>query len=262
MLGKPAEEQQCSIPSVKILGNNIEKKISINYGDAITVSWTGSNVVSCSGSGNWQGALSVSGTMNTGNLTSSKTYNISCKDSVGKIVSGSLDVVIIMPEVDIKAGKKDGSATISAGQSENLSWTAKGVKSCWAFGDWSGEKPLSGSESSGYLNSAKKYIFGLNCNSNKGVISDKVEVNVLSSVANLKANGTDGLLEIASGKTVSLSWTSTGLYSCSALGDWSGSKKVSGSEQIGAVTSQKFYVLECQDLLGNKISDTVSVKIK
>lgn len=245
--------------TVKIYGP--DKKtgtITANYGESINISWEGKNVDSCAASGNWSGSRNIFGTASTGVLISSRVYNISCKDYSGKVVTSALTINVVFPEASIKAN----SATIVAGKSATLNWTAKGVKNCWAFGDWQGDKNLTGSESTGFLIYPRKYAYGISCNSNKGIINDIAYVNVSAPTANLKVNGSEGPLAIASGKSVTLSWTSSGILSCTALGNWSGTKKTSGSESAGAVTSAKFYVLECVDFSGNRISDSVSVTIK
>lgn len=259
LLGKPQETQTCSVASVSILGNNIDKKLSVDYGDSIQISWSGNNIFSCSASGNWQGVKNILGVESSGFLDSSKVYNISCKDSSGEVVSDSLIVEVIMPEVEIKVNKKENSTDIFVGNYVDIEWNARGVKSCWAFGDWSGNKGLSGSELTGYLNSVKKYVYGISCISNKGTIIKKVDVNVENAVVDLKVNNLDANVSIEYNKSVNLKWTTSGVKSCIGLGDWQGTKKTSGSETIKNITGSKFYILECIDNLGNKISDSVSI---
>ena len=60
------------------------------------------------------------------------------------------------------------------------------------------------------------------------------------------------------GQTV-LTWTSDA-DSCTASGDWSGSKDVSGSETISALTSDSNFILSCSDANGS-VSDSVDVTI-
>ncbi|OGZ81172.1 MAG: hypothetical protein A2312_04870 [Candidatus Staskawiczbacteria bacterium RIFOXYB2_FULL_32_9] len=262
LLGKPKETQSCSLPSVILKGNNIENKTTINAGEAIEISWAGVNVTSCSASGNWTGSKNISGSETFTNLTSSRIYNISCVDSLGKVVTDFLTVDVSLLSVDIKADKSDKPISIDLGKSAQLSWESTGAKSCSASGDWLGIKTLDGSESTGYLYIPKRYIYTINCSGASGNTNDFVEVNVLNPFVNIKANNSDSSIEIISGKTVKLTWESSGLTSCTALGNWSGGKEISGSESMGNITSSKFYVLECIDYLGNKVSNTVSVNIK
>lgn len=249
--------------SIKIYGpNNKTGTISVNSGDSVYISWEGKNVDYCTASGNWSGLKNVSGTEFTGPLISSKIYNISCKDFSGKVVASSLTINIVMQSVSIKANGNSKTTTIASGKSATLSWTAVGVKSCFASGDWLGEKNLTGSESTGFLSYARSYIYGITCSSNNGNISDAVVVNVTSPTVNIKANNSEGPLTIDFGKLVTLSWTSSGVVSCTGLGSWSGKKAVSGTESLGNVYTNSFYVLNCLDSAGNNIGDFVTVNVK
>ena len=51
--------------------------------------------------------------------------------------------------------------------------------------------------------------------------------------------------QIGTTTDVTLTWTSTHATSCTASGDWSGSKATSGSETINSVASSKSFVLTC-----------------
>ena len=65
--------------------------------------------------------------------------------------------------------------------------------------------------------------------------------------------------EIAINETVTLSWTSSNASSCTASGDWSGSRAVSGSEDVAPGTSGDFtYTLSCS---GEGGSSTSSVSV-
>ena len=66
-------------------------------------------------------------------------------------------------------------------------------------------------------------------------------------------------LEITVNETVTLSWSSSNTSSCTASGDWSGSRAVSGSEDVTLATSGDFtYTLSCS---GQGGSSTLSVSV-
>ena len=65
--------------------------------------------------------------------------------------------------------------------------------------------------------------------------------------------------EVGSGSSVDLSWSSDGT-SCSASGDWTGSKGTSGSETVGPLTSDATYTLTCSNNDGST-SRSVSVDV-
>lgn len=50
----------------------------IDYNTSATLTWTSANVTSCDASGDWSGGKATSGSESTGNLTSAKTYTITC----------------------------------------------------------------------------------------------------------------------------------------------------------------------------------------
>ncbi len=58
-----------------------------------------------------------------------------------------------------------------------------------------------------------------------------------------------------------LTWTSTNANTCTASGDWSGSKALSGSELTGNLTSSKVYTITCSGP-GGTASDSVSVSVQ
>jgi hypothetical protein len=69
---------------------------------------------------------------------------------------------------------------------------------------------------------------------------------------------------VLSGQSATLSWTSNGVTSCTASGDWSGTKGTSGSEGTGALSGSltaatKTYTISCTGSGGNP-SSTVTVE--
>ena len=65
---------------------------------------------------------------------------------------------------------------------------------------------------------------------------------------------------VASGGTTNLTWSTTNVTSCTASGDWSGIKGLSGSEASAPITSTKTYILNCTGTGGN-ISGSVTVTV-
>lgn len=63
---------------------------------------------------------------------------------------------------------------------------------------------------------------------------------------------------VVSGGTVLISWSSTGATSCTASGEWSGSRAVSGSTRSGAITSAQTYILMCSGA-GGSVSRSFTV---
>lgn len=84
-------------------------------------------------------------------------------------------------------------------------------------------------------------------------------------VVDMKCNGSNGPCEVTPGGSATLSWAVTTGYgfstTCSASGDWSGSKSVGGgSESTGSLNTIKTYsyILTCSNI-GGSAQDTVNV---
>jgi len=86
------------------------------------------------------------------------------------------------PSVILRANGSTNSIAIPANTAADLSWNSSDLGNnpiCTASGDWSGSKPVSGSESTGDLSSDKNY--NLSCTGSSGTASDSVQVNIASS---------------------------------------------------------------------------------
>lgn len=93
-----------------------------------------------------------------------------------------------LPTVDLKINSSDGPLNFYLPNNNAvLSWTSQYTSSCSVSGDWSGNKPLSGSENLGNLlrgtanpGSGKTYNFSITCDSvyKKGSVTDSVSATV------------------------------------------------------------------------------------
>lgn len=99
-------------------------------------------------------------------------------DILGDVVNGSfiLGDISAVPLVSIKANGDSDSTTIDYGEGITVSWNATDANSCIASGDWTGEKPTSGSQSFNGLTSSKTYT--LICTGDGGSAQGSVIVNV------------------------------------------------------------------------------------
>ena len=255
--------QAASPPTVDLKANNSNGPITIPYNTVATLSWTSTNATSCYATADWSGSKALSGSQSTGNLTSNKTYTITCTGSGGSATdSVSVNVQAASPPtVDLKINGFDGTITVPYNTSATLSWTSTNATSCYATADWSGSKALSGSEINGVLTSNKTYT--ITCTGSGGTATDSVGANVQANqpTVDLKANGSDGQITINYNTAATLSWTSTNATSCSASGNWSGAKALSGSQSTGNLTSNKTYTITCTGS-GGTATDSVSVNIQ
>jgi len=84
------EFKSCPI-SVDIKANGSNGPITIPYNSSANLTWTSQNADSCTASGAWSGTKAISGSESTGNLTSSKTYTLTCQ-GLGGSASDSVTI--------------------------------------------------------------------------------------------------------------------------------------------------------------------------
>jgi hypothetical protein len=155
--------EQPSAPTVDIKANGSNGPITIDYNTSANLSWTSSNADACFAYSAWSGEKGLNGSEQTNNLTSSKTYIISCSGQ-GGYAQDSVTINVKhppaheAPSVDIKANGSDGPITINYNSSAELTWVSANADACFAYSAWSGEKSLNGSEQTGILTSSKTYI--------------------------------------------------------------------------------------------------------
>jgi hypothetical protein len=257
----------CPLPTVDIKADASDGPITIEYDDSATLTWTSENATSCWASGAWSGTKTVpSGLDTTGNLTSSKTYTITCVGPGGSVSDSVIvnveNIAPPLPTVDIKANGSDGPITIDYETSAELTWTSSNAGSCYATGSWSGDKDLFGSEFTGNLISTQTYT--IVCNGAGGTATDSVTVNVNSPpdpTVDIKANGSDGPINIDHNTSAELTWTSSNAGSCYATGGWLGDKPLFGAETTGNLTYSKTYTINCTGP-GGYAADSVTVQVE
>src|SRR5690606_29548843 len=163
------------------------------------------------------------------------------------------------PTVELTASH----AVIQSGDVASLSWTSTAADACSASGAWSGNRSVSGSESTGPLTANVSYT--LTCTGPGGSDSDTATITVNPvtpppppppPVVTLVAVPAS----VLSGSGSTLSWTAGNATACVASGVWSGDREASGSEETGPLTSDAGYTLTCTGP-GGSDSDTVVVSI-
>lgn len=168
--------------------------------------------------------------------------------------------------VDLKVNGSDGPITVANGANITVSWSSTNATECRASGawndtDWVGPRPTSGSHSYTITGSL---TYTIRC-SRPGELEsaeDSVQVNVSGSPPAppvpsvvLTFNGNPGETVITPGTSGILSWTSSGVSSCTAGSTWGGdSKPTSGSQSIGPVNSTTTYGITCTGPAGNASS--------
>lgn len=146
-------------------------------------------------------------------------------------------------------------SVIDAGQSATLNWTSSNTDSCTASGDWSGERATNGSE---VVSPVTTSIYNLACTGADGSVSDSLvlTVNEVSALVLPTVSLSASPSSVRVGDTITLSWSSSDATSCTASGDWSGTKTPSGSESM-VIEAAGNYSITCLNDNG-QTNDTVS----
>ena len=261
---------------INIKANGSNGPITIPYNSSANLSWTSSNADSCYASNGWSGTKATSGSQSTGNLTSSRTYTITCQGSRGP----ASDSVVVNVEssktlsVALSANPNAGCAPLNnVSFTADVSGTAKGNVTyyfdCTNNGTWnriytSWGSSYTASKICSYP-SVGNYTARIQVEREGQLASTTRTINVYSctesSAVNIKANGSNGPITIPYNSSANLSWTSSNADSCYASNGWSGTKATSGSQSTGNLTSSRTYTITCQGF-GGSSSDSVVVNIE
>jgi len=240
-----------SVPTVSLTASSV----NVAYDAATTLTWNSTNTASCTASGDWSGSKSTSGSQTITNLTSDKQYILTCSGAGGS--STESVTVTVQPAPAPTVNLSASLTSVAQGGSTTLSWNSFDASSCSASGDWSGSKSTSGSETIGSIDSDSQ--FNLTCSGPGGNTNDTVNIAVIVTPAP-GVNLTSSTTTVSQGGSTTLSWNTTDASSCTASGDWSGSKATSGSETISTITVDSEFVLTC-DGAGGSSGDSVSVAV-
>jgi hypothetical protein len=190
--------------------------------------------------------LSSTSTSSNTNTNTSGTTSVSVSTTVNAPPA---------PTVNISASPSslpyDGSTT--------LNWSSDNTSDCTASGDWSGSKVVSGSQTISALTTNSS--FSLFCSGPGGSVSDSVSITVAAPpVPTPTLSFSTNLVTVSQNGSTTLSWNTTDVTSCTATGDWSGSKSASGSETINSITTNSQFTLTCSGM-GGTVNDTIDVAV-
>lgn len=217
-----------------------------------TLTWSSTNMTSCTASGAWTGSKTTSGTFATGALTSSRSYALDCSSiwgSAQKIIAITVAPAPI-PTVNLTAD----STNLPNGGATTLHWTTANATSCTASNAWSGSQPLSGSYSTGALTSSRTYTLICSGVGGQGIGSVTINVAAPLPVVSISADSTN----LAYNGATTIRWSSSGVTSCTS--SWAGLVATSGSYATGQLTSTRDYSITCTGA-GGSAQSTVTVNV-
>jgi hypothetical protein len=159
---------------------------NIGQNGTSTLSWSSHNATTCSASGNWSGDQSTSGT-EVVDPKADATYTLTCSGPGGSVArTVNVSVGSSPPPAPPAVAINAKPTTVSYGGHSEISWNVLNATSCTGTGNWSGNEPLSGKQSTGSLKSTTKY--GLTCTGPGGTASQSATVAVVP-VGNLNLGG-------------------------------------------------------------------------
>src|SRR3989344_3941012 len=150
-------------------------------GSASTLTWTSTDATSCTASGDWSGVKATSGSESTGNLTSGKSYTITCTGAGGTATAFTFVTVSGVPPTPPTVVITASPGTVISGNPSTLTWTSTDATTCTADVDWSGSKTVSGTESTGILttgSTATVKTYGISCTGLGGTANATTAVTV------------------------------------------------------------------------------------
>ncbi len=107
-----------SPPSADLKVNNSDGPVIVDYNATAEISWTSSNAANCTASGSWSGSKSLSGLENQDNVTTQKTYTLTCANASGQEATDSI-VVNVRPQAP-----QNVDASNTACEQITLTWDA------------------------------------------------------------------------------------------------------------------------------------------
>jgi len=229
---------------------------TVAYNGSSTLSWSATNASSCTASGAWSGAKSTSGSQGSGALTATSSFTLTCTGP-GGTAAQTVQVSVTPPPVPT-ISLTANPTSVASGGTTTLTWSTTGASACTASGGWTGSKATSGTAASGALSATTS--FGLTCTGPGGSAERTVTVNVIPPTPTLTLAASPA--SVTQGGSSQLTWSSSNATSCTATGDWSGARAVSGSESTGVLGSVKTYAytLTCSGP-GGSVNRTANVAV-
>ena len=225
-------------------------------GQPTNLVWSAAEASTCTASGGWTGNKPVSGSESSSALGAPTDFTLTCAGtggSVARTVSVKVSQPVAAPKVTLSANP----TSVGSGQASTLTWSSTDASSCVASGGWSGNQALSASASTGPLVAASS--FTLTCTGTGGTTSQTVNIAV-AAIAAPTVTLTATPASVIAGNGSTLAWSTTNAVSCVAVGGWSGTKAVNGSEATGPLNATRDFTLTCTGG-GGDASQTVTVAV-
>lgn len=234
--------------------------LSIAFQDSTTITWSSQHVKDCNAAGDWSGERKPSGSLKLEGLETDSEFRLICSGPHGEVSdSVSINVVeagIKVPRVSLTANP----AKISYKGSTTLSWNSQDADICRASGNWFGSKDRSGTQTINQLNTDSRFI--LTCTIAGGGGGEGVDAAVVrvdpAPPPTVKLTASPPRVAIDGATT--LRWSSSHADSCVAIGDWSGTKSITGKLTVSGLKKESLFSLKCIGI-GGLGTDTVTITL-
>ena len=151
----------------------------------------------------------------------------------------AIDADLSAPRIDLSAAP----GVVVPGASVTLTWQATHASVCVASGGWSGIRGTSGSEATAPLPAST--IYRLACTGAGGTTEEVLPVLVVPA-DDTPAVSLVALAEtVAAAEPVQLYWVATRASSCTASGDWTGTRAPEGRETLAPISGSSQYTIDC-----------------
>ena len=261
---------------------------TVGYNNASTITWSSTSASTCTIAPTGWSALS--GSQNTGALTSTTTYSLSCNGVAGGNTGATATVTVTTQQaygyLDTNAGSSNnnGNCTTMGGWAWDPDFPNSAIQvhiynngsfyTAITAGDYRSDLPgnhyhgftftVPSAWKDGYAHNVAFYAIDLNGGGNP--LLGNTPVTAFACVpptVDLKANGSDGPISINYNTGATLSWTSANATSCilyvnNANTGWSGTSQ--SSVPTGNMTSPNTYRVDCTGSAGTA-SDSVQINI-
>jgi len=153
----------------------------VAFQDAVELTWSASNAVSCVASGDWSGSRPLSGSESTGSLTETSSFSLACQNADGIATAATVTVTVISPVPGPSLSFSSDPGTVDFEGFATLDWQSADADTCLANDGWTGNKATTGQEVVGPL--ATDTSFSLGCSGLGGQVNRTLTVRVRDPVA-------------------------------------------------------------------------------
>ncbi|MEK7555713.1 MAG: peptidoglycan-binding protein [Patescibacteria group bacterium] len=124
---------------------------SLTKGESVTITWSTTNVSTCTAGEGWSGTKAASGSV-VFSPTQTTTYTLLCTGTEGDTIAKEITITVTEPPPPTPPPSTTptlsfsaNTTTLTQGQSTTLTWVSTNTTSCTASGGWTGTKSLQGS---------------------------------------------------------------------------------------------------------------------